>query len=84
MVTFILVPSTSQYSLQVLVVVIDNRRHCTIEVVGHLLLAYQVALGPCHLIVQVVLKQGALTFVFFVITITSGVVQGSIEVQLLG
>ena len=80
-VTFILVPSASQYSLQVALVVILNRSHSTIEVVSHLLLAHQVAAGPCHFGVQVVLKQGALALVFLVIAITSGIVQGCVEVQ---
>ena len=44
-VAIILVPAATKNGLQVVMVVIDERGNSTIEVVGHLLLTYQIALN---------------------------------------
>ena len=82
-VAFVFVPAAPNGSLQVLLVVIDDGGHSTVEVVVHLLLAHQVALGPSHSFVQVVLEQGTLALVLLVVALSLGVVQCCIEAQLV-
>ena len=80
-VAIILVPAATERSLQILVVVVVQRGHYAVEVVVHLLLAHQVALGPSHLRVEVILKKCPFTLVLLVVAAAFRVVQCRIEVQ---
>ena len=80
-IAIVFVPAATQSSLQVALVVILNGGYDTIEVIVHLLLAYQVARGPSHRIVQVILKQGTLALVLLIVALSLGVVQCCIETQ---
>ena len=77
------VPAAAEGGLQVAFVVVDDRGHGAVEIVVHPLLAYQVALGPCLCLVQVVLEERALSLVLFVVAVAFGVVEGCVEAQLL-
>ena len=76
------VPAAAEGGLQAALVVVDERGHGAVEVVVHPLLAYQVALGPGLLVVQVVLEERALGLVLLIIAHALGVVQGGVEAQL--
>ena len=64
-------------------IVVDERGDSTIEVVIHLLLSDEVAYGPCHLRIQLIFEQGALTLVLLVVALSLGIVQGSVQAQYL-
>ena len=73
-VAVILVPATAERSLQVLAVVVVQRGHNTIEVVVHLLLAHQVALGPGHFRVEFILKERPFELILLIVSVALRVV----------
>ena len=75
------VPAAADGCLQVAVVVIVDGRHGPVEVVVHLLLAHQVALGPRLGVVQVVLVERAFGLILIVVAVALRIVEGRVQAE---